>query len=67
MGWTCARRLSQAHFLDRLSRSGIRDYSGTATYTRDFDLPKTLPSRVVLDLGTVDVIASLTVNGTEFW
>jgi hypothetical protein len=45
---------------------GIRDYSGTATYTRDFDLPTALPSRVVLDLGTVDVIASLTVNGQSF-
>jgi hypothetical protein len=45
---------------------GIRDYSGTATYTRDFDLPQTLPNRVVLDLGTVDVIASLTVNGQSF-
>ncbi len=42
---------------------GIRDYSGTATYTREFDLPKTLPPRVVLDLGKVDVIASVTVNG----
>jgi hypothetical protein len=45
---------------------GIRDYSGTATYTREFDLPKTLPSRVVLDLGGVDVISSLTVNGQSF-
>ncbi len=48
------------------SDPGIRDYSGTATYTREFDLPQTLPNRVVLDLGTVDVIASLTVNGQKF-
>ena len=45
---------------------GIRDYSGTAVYTREIDLPKTVPSRVVLDLGKVDVIASLTVNGQSF-
>ncbi len=43
--------------------AGIRDYSGTATYSLEFDLPKTLPGRVVLDLGKVDVIASLIVNG----
>ena len=43
--------------------AGIRDYSGTATYSLEFDLPKTLPGRVVLDLGKVDVIASLAVNG----
>ena len=45
---------------------GIRDYSGTATYTREFDLPETLPGRVVLDLGKVDVIANVTVNGQSF-
>ena len=42
---------------------GIRDYSGTATYSLEFDLPKTLPGRVMLDLGQVDVIASVAVNG----
>ena len=42
---------------------GIRDYSGTATYSLEFDLPKALLGRVVLDLGKVDVIASLAVNG----
>ena len=42
---------------------GIRDYSGTATYSLEFDLPKILPSRAVLDLGNVDIIASLAVNG----
>jgi hypothetical protein len=42
---------------------GIRDYSGTATYTREFDLPEKLPGRVVLDLGKADVIASVAVNG----
>ena len=46
--------------------AGVRDYSGTATYTQDFDLPKTLPGRVVLDLGKVDVIASVAVNGQSF-
>jgi hypothetical protein len=45
---------------------GIRDYSGTATYSRDFDLPDKLPNRIVLDLGKVDVIASVTVNGQSF-
>ncbi len=45
---------------------GIRDYSGTATYIQEFNLPKTLPGRVVLDLGKVDVIASVIVNGQSF-
>ena len=46
--------------------AGIRDYSGTATYSLEFDLPKTLPGRVVLDLGKVQVIASVAVNGQSF-
>ncbi len=45
---------------------GIRDYSGTATYTREFNLSQTIPSRVVLDLVKVDVIASVVVNGQSF-
>ena len=45
---------------------GIRDYSGTATYTREFNLPQTIPSQAVLDLGKVDVIASVAVNGQSF-
>jgi hypothetical protein len=45
---------------------GIRDYSGTATYTREFELPETPLDRVVLDLGKVDVIARVAVNGQSF-
>ena len=45
---------------------GIRDYSGTATYRLEFELPNPLPGTVMLDLGKVNVIASLAVNGESF-
>lgn len=39
-------------------------FSGTATYSREFDLKKlSTGSRVVLDLGRVEVIADVKVNG----
>jgi beta-galactosidase/beta-glucuronidase len=45
---------------------GIRNYSGTATYTQSFDYPA-VPSgkRIVLDLGEVDVIASVKLNNKD--
>ena len=45
---------------------GIRNYSGTATYTKSFDFPA-VPSgeRIVLDLGEVDVIASVKLNNKD--
>ncbi len=43
---------------------GVRHYSGTASYSTEFQLPQ-LPdgARVVLDLGTVRETARITVNG----
>ena len=41
--------------------SGIRYYSGTAIYTKQFDLTGTLPS--ILNLGSVHNIAEVTLNG----
>ncbi len=46
--------------------AGIRNYSGTATYTKAFDLPSALfgePREITLDLGRVEVIAQVTLNG----
>lgn len=46
---------------------GIKYYSGTATYTKIFDRPKSLASkpkaRVYLDLGTVKEMAEVKLNG----
>ena len=45
---------------------GVKHFSGTATYTKTFTLgndyimPK---QRIVLDLGSVEVMADVTVNG----
>jgi hypothetical protein len=41
---------------------GIRYFSGTATYRKAFDLPKTT-GRLVLDLGTAREVAEVTLNG----
>jgi hypothetical protein len=46
--------------------SGVRHYSGSATYTCEFDVSP-LPStgRLILDLGKVAVIASIKINGHD--
>ena len=40
-------------------------FSGTATYTRTFDAAS-VSGKYVLDLGKVDMVAKVTVNGKEF-
>ncbi len=48
--------------------SGIRFFSGTATYAKEFDLPASLfgaDRELWLDLGAVEVIARATLNGKE--
>lgn len=45
---------------------GIRFFSGTATYRKEFDLPESLfgtDRELYLDLGRVEVIARVTLNG----
>ena len=51
-----------------LGRPGVRYFSGTATYARTIDIPPSLLAddhRVYLDLGAVEVIADVTLNGRE--
>jgi hypothetical protein len=48
------------------SDPGVKYYSGTATYRRTFDLPAPVVAssrRILLDLGRVEVIASVSLNG----
>ncbi len=50
----------------KASDPGIRNYSGTATYTKSFDFPAVhAGERIVLDLGQVDVIASVRLNDKD--
>jgi hypothetical protein len=46
---------------------GVRHYSGTASYTTAFELPRQMPkaARVMLDLGEVREMARVTMNGKE--
>jgi alpha-L-rhamnosidase len=44
---------------------GVRNYSGTATYVREFDLPSVPTGEVMLDLGRVEQLASVSLNGIE--
>jgi hypothetical protein len=44
---------------------GIRNYSGTATYTQQFTLNSKPAGEIMLDLGKVSVVASVAVNGTN--
>jgi hypothetical protein len=44
----------------------VRDYSGSAIYTKNFELPALRPGeRVVLDLGEVKVLAAVKLNGHD--
>jgi hypothetical protein len=43
--------------------SAIRYFSGTATYTKDFDMPKLAAGKYLLDLGAVREVADVSVNG----
>jgi len=48
--------------------AGVRHFSGTATYTRSIDVPAGAirpGRRIYLDLGRVEVLSSVTVNGRE--
>jgi alpha-L-rhamnosidase/Polysaccharide lyase family 4, domain III/Polysaccharide lyase family 4, domain II len=48
------------------SDAGVRNYAGTATYVQEFDLPTVPAGRVVLDLGRVESLASVSLNGVAF-
>jgi len=47
------------------SDPGVRNYSGTATYVQEFDLSAIPAGKVMLDLGIVDVVASVSLNGVD--
>jgi len=47
-----------------LADENIRHFSGTAVYRKNFNLPE-IKSRVLLDLGRVEVMARVRVNGKD--
>jgi hypothetical protein len=47
------------------SDPNIRHYSGTAIYKTTFQMDKETSGRVILDLGNVSIIATVSVNGKE--
>jgi alpha-L-rhamnosidase len=47
------------------SDPGVRSYSGTATYLQEFELPVLPKENVILDLGRVEQLASVSLNGNE--
>jgi hypothetical protein len=49
------------------TEDGIKFYSGTAVYTKTFDLPGSKPknSKLFLDLGTVRALAEVRLNGNN--
>ncbi|HEX7850641.1 MAG TPA: glycosyl hydrolase [Sphingomonas sp.] len=60
--------LADLQSLSRNADDGIRHFSGTATYARSIDVPAgTLRAsrRIYLDLGRVEVLARVTVNGKD--
>ncbi|WP_277557750.1 glycosyl hydrolase [Ereboglobus sp. PH5-10] len=47
------------------SDHGVRHYSGAATYTREFELPSMPAGKVMLDLGRVENVAAVMLNGID--
>ncbi|WNO54090.1 glycosyl hydrolase [Stakelama saccharophila] len=60
--------LNKLESLSHNADPAIRHFSGTATYSRDIDVPAAALQRgrrVYLDLGRVEVLADVTVNGKD--
>ena len=60
--------LPELRSLSEHSDAGVRHFSGTATYSREFDMSAALLKagrRVYLDLGRVEVLSGVTVNGSD--
>ena len=68
-GWGAPEKIVFDHLTDWTARpeEGIKHYSGKATYRRTFDIAATRDPReaLLLDLGKVDDIAVVRVNGQE--
>ncbi|MGF7149848.1 hypothetical protein FHS96_003505 [Sphingomonas zeicaulis] len=61
-------RLNRLVSLSRHADAGVRHFSGTATYSRTIDVPRSLirkGRRIYLDLGRVEVLSSVKVNGQD--
>ena len=67
LGCAGTGHLYQFDFLDGFPDAGVRDYSGSATYTKDFEISALRPGEeIMLDLGKVAVLASVKLNGRDF-
>jgi len=75
-GWTVEFEIETAAAIDmpqlvswtKLESDPLRYHSGTAIYRKTFELPRSFATRHLprtLDLGAVEVIASVKVNGTD--
>lgn len=67
-GAPAAATLPRLESLSHNTDDGIRHFSGTATYERDVTIPASAlrkGRRVFLDLGRVEVLAGVTVNGKD--
>jgi len=69
-GWGAPARVTLNKLISwtEHSEAGVRYFSGTAQYTKDFDLPSGVTgpgSTVVLDLGRVKNLAEVTLNGKK--
>lgn len=61
--------LPQLMSFHRHENPGVKYFSGTATYTRELNIPAEnleKGKRVVLDLGRVEVVAQVTINGKGY-
>ena len=65
LGAPAAAKLNKLISLSQHSDSGIRFFSGTATYRTTFNHQPTANNHFLLDLGDVQVIAAVKLNGRD--
>ena len=67
--WGGPAKVTFGQLVDWTTRSepGIKFYSGTAVYRKEFNVPAMLAkgTRLLLDLGTVHEVASVRLNGRD--
>lgn len=67
-GWGAPERIELPELISwtEYENPGVRHYSGAAVYAKEFEMPQLATSeRAVLDLGAVQVLASVKLNGRD--
>lgn len=64
-GWGAPEQIAWPQLISwtQHENTDVRHFSGTATYVKEFELPANPATKTTLDLGRVEVMAEVTLNG----